>query len=136
MTQTPIHEVDRTVFIVDDDPAIRESLVSLLRSVGLKVTALASVPEFLSCPRPDGPACLGAPGAKTAYYVERMCSPPGIAKANTKNIGVESRFQRRSKLHKSEKLLGLPRGTTVNRSYPSFKSVDQYLRPMARVRHC
>jgi FixJ family two-component response regulator len=58
MTQTPIAEVDRTVFIVDDDPHVRESLVSLLQSVGLKVTALASVPEFLNCPRPDGPTCL------------------------------------------------------------------------------
>jgi FixJ family two-component response regulator len=58
MLQTPILEVDRTVFIVDDDPAIRESLVSLLRSVGLKVTALGSVPDFLNCPRPDGPTCL------------------------------------------------------------------------------
>ena len=58
MTQTPILEVDRTVFIVDDDPAIRESLVSLLRSVGLKVMALASVPDFLNCPLPDGPTCL------------------------------------------------------------------------------
>jgi FixJ family two-component response regulator len=58
MMQTPTPEVDRTVFIVDDDPAIRESLLSLLRSVGLGVKALASVPEFLSCPRPDGPTCL------------------------------------------------------------------------------
>jgi FixJ family two-component response regulator len=58
MTQTPIAEVDRTVFIVDDDPLIRESLVSLLRSVGHKVMALASVQEFLNCPRPDGPTCL------------------------------------------------------------------------------
>jgi FixJ family two-component response regulator len=58
MTQTPLPDVDRTVFIVDDDPAIREALVSLLQSVGLKVTALASVPEFLNCPRPDGPTCL------------------------------------------------------------------------------
>jgi FixJ family two-component response regulator len=58
MTQTPIAEVDRTVFIVDDDPSMRESLVGLLRSVSLKVTALASVPDFLSCPRPDGPTCL------------------------------------------------------------------------------
>ena len=56
--QTPLGEVDRTVFIVDDDPSIRESLVSLLRSVGLGVKALASVPEFLNCPRPDGPTCL------------------------------------------------------------------------------
>jgi FixJ family two-component response regulator len=58
MTQTPIADVDRTVFIVDDDPHVRESLVSLLQSVGLKVTALASVPEFLHCQRPDGPTCL------------------------------------------------------------------------------
>jgi len=58
MTQTPISQVERTVFVVDDDSAIRDSLVSLLRSVGLAVTAVASVPEFLSCPRPDGPTCL------------------------------------------------------------------------------
>ena len=58
MMQTPIPEVTRTVFIVDDDREIRESLASLLRSVGLEVKALASVPEFLSCPRPDGPTCL------------------------------------------------------------------------------
>jgi FixJ family two-component response regulator len=58
MTQTPIPDTDRTVFIVDDDPAIRESLVSLLRSVGLEARALASVPEFLNSPRPDGPTCL------------------------------------------------------------------------------
>jgi FixJ family two-component response regulator len=58
MTQTPISEMDRTVFIVDDDPAVRESLVSLLRSVGLEAKALASVPEFLNSPRPDGPTCL------------------------------------------------------------------------------
>jgi FixJ family two-component response regulator len=47
-----------TVIIVDDDPAIRESLVSLLRSVGLEVKALSSVPEFLKSGRPDGPTCL------------------------------------------------------------------------------
>jgi FixJ family two-component response regulator len=58
MTQTPIPEATRTVFIVDDDREIRESLASLLRSVGLEVKALASVPDFLNCPRPDGPTCL------------------------------------------------------------------------------
>ena len=58
MTQTPTPEVSRSVFIVDDDPAIRQSLGSLLRSVGLEVKALASVPEFLNCPRPDEPTCL------------------------------------------------------------------------------
>lgn len=58
MMQTPIAQMTRTVFVVDDDSQIRDSLVSLLRSVGLEVKALASVPEFLSCPRPDGPTCL------------------------------------------------------------------------------
>ena len=47
-----------TVIIVDDDPAVRESLESLLRSVGLQVKALASVPEFVKEGRPQGPACL------------------------------------------------------------------------------
>lgn len=47
-----------TVVIVDDDPAIREALGSLLRSVGLEVKTLASVPEFLKYGRPDGTTCL------------------------------------------------------------------------------
>ena len=47
-----------TVIIVDDDPGIREALEGLLRSVGLQVTALGSVPEFVKEGRPAGPACL------------------------------------------------------------------------------
>ncbi len=47
-----------TIIIVDDDPGIRESLESLLRSVGLQVKALSSVPEFVKEGRPEGPACL------------------------------------------------------------------------------
>jgi len=51
-------EAAPTVVIVDDDPAIREALGSLLRSVGLAGKILASVPEFLEYGRPDGPTCL------------------------------------------------------------------------------
>ena len=47
-----------TIIVVDDDPGIRESLHDLLRSVGLQVKALASVPEFLKEGRPEGPTCL------------------------------------------------------------------------------
>ncbi len=47
-----------TIIVVDDDAGIRELLDGLLRSVGLQVRALASVPEFLKEGRPDGPACL------------------------------------------------------------------------------
>jgi len=51
-------EAKPTVVVVDDDPAIRESLGSLLRSVGLDVNLMASVPEFLKAGHPDGPTCL------------------------------------------------------------------------------
>src|ERR1700688_1568150 len=47
-----------TLIVVDDDVGIREALESLLRSVGLQVKVLASVPEFLHEGRPDGPTCL------------------------------------------------------------------------------
>jgi FixJ family two-component response regulator len=46
------------VFVVDDDPGIREALASLFRSVDLATAAFASVAEFLQSPRPDAPSCL------------------------------------------------------------------------------
>ncbi len=51
-------EARPTIVVVDDDPGIQESLGSLLRSVGLQVKLLASVPEFLKAGRPEGPTCL------------------------------------------------------------------------------
>jgi FixJ family two-component response regulator len=53
MTQaTPI------VFVVDDDPSVREALSSLIRSAGLSVKTFSSAQEFLTSQRPDAPACL------------------------------------------------------------------------------
>jgi DNA-binding NtrC family response regulator len=46
------------VFVVDDDPAVREALESLLRSVGIGVQTFASAHEFLVSRRPDVPSCL------------------------------------------------------------------------------
>lgn len=46
------------VFVVDDDPAIRAGLDSLLRSVGMRVYAYASGAEFLLHSFDDAPACL------------------------------------------------------------------------------
>src|SRR5215468_9406057 len=51
-------EATSTVIVIDDDPAIRESIGSLLRSVGLQAKLLASVDEFLKAGRPDAPTCL------------------------------------------------------------------------------
>jgi FixJ family two-component response regulator len=47
-----------TAFVVDDDASFRDALGSLIRSVGLHVQLFASAQEFLTSPRPDGPACL------------------------------------------------------------------------------
>jgi FixJ family two-component response regulator len=47
-----------TVFVVDDDPSVREALSSLFRSVGLQVELFGSAPEFLQHKRPDVPSCL------------------------------------------------------------------------------
>ena len=49
---------DAIVYIVDDDAPLCESLMNLLRSMGLRVAAFASAQEFLRSPRPDGPSCL------------------------------------------------------------------------------
>jgi FixJ family two-component response regulator len=47
-----------TVFVVDDDEAVREALKSLISSVGLAVETLASAREFLQSSSPDAPGCL------------------------------------------------------------------------------
>ena len=47
-----------TVFIVDDDADVRESLQELLESVGLPSKSFGTAKEFLSSPRSDGPSCL------------------------------------------------------------------------------
>jgi FixJ family two-component response regulator len=49
---------DSMIIIVDDDEAVRESLVSLVRSAGWKAAAFASATEFLAGAMPAVPACL------------------------------------------------------------------------------
>jgi FixJ family two-component response regulator len=46
------------VFVVDDDPSVREALSSLIRSIDLNVETFSSAREFLQHKRPDVPACL------------------------------------------------------------------------------
>src|SRR5580692_3664555 len=49
---------NETVYIVDDDPIVREALWSLLRANGKNVQMFASGKEFLGAVRRDGAACL------------------------------------------------------------------------------
>jgi FixJ family two-component response regulator len=47
-----------TVFIIDDDSDVRESIRGLLKSVGLRSDSFGTAQEFLTSERTDGPSCL------------------------------------------------------------------------------
>jgi FixJ family two-component response regulator len=47
-----------TVFVIDDDAAVRASIQGLLKSVGLHSETFGSTPEFLHARRLTGPSCL------------------------------------------------------------------------------
>jgi len=51
-------DADASVLIIDDDPEFRDSVVRLLRSVGLHTQQFSSVFEFLKAEPWDGPTCL------------------------------------------------------------------------------
>ena len=46
------------VFVIDDDPSMRRSLDTLLRSVALDVHIFSSTQEFMHAKRPEAPGCL------------------------------------------------------------------------------
>src|SRR5712691_5225660 len=47
-----------TVFVIDDDAAMRAAIRGLLKSVGLPSESYGTAEEFLRNKRPDGPSCL------------------------------------------------------------------------------
>lgn len=51
-------EMIPTVFIVDDDVSVRESLEEMIRNEGWIAVAFPTAEEFLSYPRRDEPSCL------------------------------------------------------------------------------
>src|SRR5215468_2563010 len=51
-------ESSATVFVVDDDPALRTSLETLLGTAGLQAETFASGREFFDAYAPDRPGCL------------------------------------------------------------------------------
>jgi len=61
-----MHSVSHLISIVDDDPLVREGLISLMRSAGFATQGFASAEEFLSLAHRDDIACLildvGLPG--------------------------------------------------------------------------
>jgi FixJ family two-component response regulator len=53
-----VNEDKPVVFVVDDDPSVREALDSLVRSIKLSVQTFGSAEEFLNFKRPDVPGCI------------------------------------------------------------------------------
>ena len=51
-------DLPQTVFVVDDDDAVRDSLRLLLKSAGIACEAFASAQEFLASYDPSQPGCL------------------------------------------------------------------------------
>src|SRR5258705_3156367 len=47
-----------TVFVVDDDEAVRAAIQGMLKSVGLRSESFGTAQEFLRNTRPEGPSCL------------------------------------------------------------------------------
>jgi FixJ family two-component response regulator len=47
-----------TVFIIDDDEGVRQSVKDLLESVGLQAQSYATAEEFFGSKHPDGPGCV------------------------------------------------------------------------------
>jgi FixJ family two-component response regulator len=46
------------VFVVNDDPSIREAIKSLVSMEGLRIETFGSAQEFLRNERPDVPGCM------------------------------------------------------------------------------
>jgi len=79
-------ERQETVFIIDDDAAVRDSLSFLLKSVGIESLSFASGDEFLEAYKPDWEGCIlldirmpGISGMEVQRrLVERDCTLPII----------------------------------------------------------
>jgi FixJ family two-component response regulator len=51
-------DANSTILVVEDDAELRDSIASLLRSLGMQARLFGSVSEFRESDLPDGPSCL------------------------------------------------------------------------------
>ena len=87
-------ENDSTVFIIDDDPAVRQSLAVLMRAMRMKAEAYESAQQFLDAFDPSRPGCLlldvrmpGISGLESA----RATQPRGNCPAGDRHVGLRRR---------------------------------------------
>lgn len=100
-----------TVFVVDDDPAVRKSLCWLMESVGLRVETFASAQEFLAAHDPDQPGCVvldvrmpGMSGLDLQEQLrERGCRAPIIVMTAYGDVPMAVRAMKSGAVHFFEK---------------------------------
>ena len=78
-----VHKIEKpTVFIVDDDISVRESLQALIADAGWQTQEFASAEEFLAHPREIAPGCLvldvGLPDLNGLELQKRLADRPGL----------------------------------------------------------
>jgi FixJ family two-component response regulator len=73
---------EATVYVVDDDPAVRDSVSALVNSAGLRVQTFPSAEAFLQEYKPDKPGCLvtdlrmlGMSGLDLLETLQKSASP-------------------------------------------------------------
>ncbi len=73
---------EATVYVVDDDPAARDSVSALVTAAGLRVQSFSSAEAFLQENRPDKPSCLvtdlrmlGMSGLDLLEQLQKSSSP-------------------------------------------------------------
>jgi CheY-like chemotaxis protein len=87
----------RTVYVIDDDPSVRRSLVRLLKSAGLRAQAFASAEAFLALSDPRANGCLildaqlvGMSGSDLQSHMSRLLGAmPVIAMSGSTDPQIE-----------------------------------------------
>ncbi len=100
-----------TVFVVDDDPAVRKSLRWLMESVGLNVQTFGSAPEFLAAYDPRRAGCIvmdvRMPGMGGLELQERLrelgCRLPMIVMTAYGDVPMAVRAMKSGAVHFFEK---------------------------------
>jgi RNA polymerase sigma factor (sigma-70 family) len=73
--------VEPIVYVVDDDPSMRDAVATLVRSVGFNVQSFSSADDFLMVGMPDVPACLvidARLNGESGLAVQERCSAQQI----------------------------------------------------------
>jgi RNA polymerase sigma factor (sigma-70 family) len=78
-----VTKIDSIVYVIDDDPSVREAITSLIRSVEMRVETFGSAKEFMASKRrPDAPGCLvldvRMPGV-SGFDLQRELADAGIS---------------------------------------------------------